>query len=197
MEPEEDARDVRGGGGAGAVTVARTEGAGAAHLGGDRAVLAREPGGDRTGLAREPGAELLPGLDQGSRWPGHRPAEVEVEVDAGDLGQVTVRVAERHGTVVARFLVEGSTVSQLLERNMPELHARLVQAGLVPGQLEVSLGGSGDRGRRGSPSQGQEPLRVGGSEPVSRPTPAVGVSARTGAVVAPAGTGRGLLDVLM
>lgn len=155
---------------------------------GDRAVPAREAAIDGRNVS---------GPVRNAHWPGQRPAEVEVQVDAGDLGPVTVRVAERHGTVAARFVVEEGTASYLLQRNMPELQTRLERAGLVAGQLEVSLGGGTDRGRRFSPGR-REPSRVEGAGSVARGSRAPSVSARAaGGVVRPTAVGRGALDVLM
>ncbi|MEW6546436.1 MAG: flagellar hook-length control protein FliK [Bacillota bacterium] len=132
-------------------------------------------------------------------WPGHRPAELEVHIDGGDLGPVTVWVAERHGKVAARFVVEDGNVSGLLQRNMPELQARLEQAGLVAGQLEVSLGESGYRDRRSPPDAWRGPDRLGGvgPGPGRLRAPPVTLAATSGRVARCPGTGVSNLDVLM
>lgn len=134
------------------------------------------PEGEAGVLPRPAGSEPVPGTERsGQEWRGHRPSEVEVEVDGGPLGFLTVRVSERHGTVAARFLVEDSTASWLLHRSMPELEHRLQQVGLAPGQLEIWLGGAGARGQHAG--------RRHGPDPGSRPDP--------GRVAGPAGgTGR-------
>ncbi|MEW5933547.1 MAG: flagellar hook-length control protein FliK, partial [Bacillota bacterium] len=112
-----------------------------------------------SGLLRMPDEARSP-LPPGA-WHAHRPAELEVQLDGGNLGPVTVRVAEHHGTVAARFLVEDGTASHLLQRNLPELEQRLEEAGLTAGQLEVSLAGQG-HGHRPTPEGRRMRPGVGG-----------------------------------
>ncbi|MEW5935453.1 MAG: flagellar hook-length control protein FliK, partial [Bacillota bacterium] len=107
-------------------------------------------------MSDEARSSLPPGA-----WHAHRPAELEVQLDGGNLGPVTVRVAEHHGTVAARFLVEDGSASHLLQRNLPELEQRLQEAGLTAGQLEVSLAGQG-HGHRPTPEGRRMRPGVGG-----------------------------------
>lgn len=118
--------------------------------------LSLEPGSEsqrftHPGTARSPAdARQDPSLPQVGREepaegrvpapaPERRAPEVRLEVDGGDWGKVTVRVAERHGTVAAKFLVQEEAARVLLERKLPELQFRFEQTGLAAGELTVDL----------------------------------------------------------
>ncbi|MEO0650123.1 MAG: flagellar hook-length control protein FliK [Planctomycetota bacterium] len=111
-------------------------------------------------------AEVLDQLKAAIR-PGLRRAVVQLE--PGDLGTVTIRIAVARGSVSGRIEVERPETLELVERHAPELRAALADAGLEVGELDVALGRDSGASNPGEAADGQRPA---GSQraPAAEPT---------------------------
>lgn len=93
--------------------------------------------------------------------PGLR--EAVIQLDPGDLGKVTIRVAlDGTSGVAARLEAESPETLELIQRHLPELRAALADAGFEGAELELSLSRSDDRRADDGARDG------GGHEPSSR-----------------------------
>ena len=74
--------------------------------------------------------------------------EIRLNLSPKELGSVRVQLQLNDSHIAGRIIVENSTVREVVEQNLDQLHRAFQSQGLETGRLEVSVEERGDRERR-------------------------------------------------